>query len=216
MKANTKKFQLFEFSAGMKLSEVNIEALLDCLAENFESSGNPVHAWMAIYWCDKFKKPLPSWVIAYLAQCSKRMFDTRETSDLQAVLAEVLGFPKRRPGPGKPLKLGPDLDKISFTTKFVNYILQGKDSKTAKADACNETFKRKIADKVDNKTLDNWLIDTMGLPEKPQDDMEWKTAALRYAALDLGQRTFWNAGATDADRDRARALANKAFGLLNK
>ena len=93
----------------------------------------------------------------------------------------------------------------------MNYILQGKDSKTAKADACNETFPLKVANKVENKTLDTWLVDTIGLSEKPQSDMQWKIAAYRYAALYLAQHAFWNADATDVDRDRSHALIKQVF-----
>jgi hypothetical protein len=192
---------------------LNTEAIFESLEENFESSGNPVHAWIAIYFSTKFGEPLPKWVIAYLAQCSKRMiFDKRGTSDLREVLPEVLDFPKKR-GPGKLLQAGPDEDKISFTRKFVNYIMQGRDPKTARKEACNRTFSRKVADKVDDKTLVHWLVDTMGLVKKPQNANQWKTAVYKYVALDLAELAFWNADATETDRERADALAKKSLGL---
>jgi hypothetical protein len=207
MKVNT------EFSAGMKWSAVNAEYLLESLNELFEDSGNPAHAWLAIYFCTKFSEPLPGWVIAYLARCSKRMIiDKRDASDLRAVLPQVLGFPKKKPGPGKLLQPGPDEDKISFTREFVNYILQGDDPKTARKEACNHTFSRKVADKVDDKTLVHWLVDTMGLVKTPQNAKQWKTAVYRYLALDLAQHARWNANATEEDHKRADALAKKLWG----
>jgi hypothetical protein len=135
MKANTKKFELFEFSAGIKLSQLNIEHLLKSLGEHFRRSGNPVHAWTAIHFCIKAGngKRLPDWVIAYLAQCSERMISKQGASDLRKILPEVLAFPKKRRGPGKPLRPGRDPDKETFTTKFIEYVMQGDDPKVARA-----------------------------------------------------------------------------------
>lgn len=212
MKANTKKFQLFEFSAGMKLSQVNIEYLLKCLDENFGSSGNPVHAWAAIHFCIKAGKKLPDWVIAYLAQCSKRMISKQGASDLRKILPEVLAFPKKRRGPGKPLRLGREPDKESFTTKFVNYVMQGDDPKTARANACNQ-MSRKFADKYDDQALVKILVDTMGLPATPQNANQWKRTVYRWAAESFAELSLWDASATKEDRERARVLADKMYGL---
>jgi hypothetical protein len=217
MKANTKKFQLFEFSAGMKLSKVNIDRLLECLDKAFKSSGNPVHVWKAIYFCDKAEEPLPEWVIAYLAQCSKRMiFDERDTKDLRKVLPKVLGFPGRargtkKSGPGKLLKPGPPEDKFSFTTKFVNHVMQGDDPETARDNACND-MSPEFADKYDDKALVQILINTMGLVETPLTPNQWKTRVYRWVAEHFVQLTLWDANATEDGRERARALAKKAWG----
>jgi hypothetical protein len=211
MKANTKKFQLFEFSAGMKLSQLNIEYLLKCWDENFRSSGNPVHAWMAIHFCIKAGKKLPDWVIAYLAECSERMISKQGASDLRKILPEVLAFPKKRRGPGKPLRSGPEPDRFSFTTKFVNYIMQGDDPKSARDNACND-MGCKFADKYDDKALVQILVDTMGLPETPHAD-QWKRIVYLWVAEDFAQLALWDAPMTEEDRARARALADKMYGL---
>ncbi len=139
------------------------------------------------------------------------MFDKRDASDLRAVLHEVLGFPKKKPGPGKLLQPVPNVDKISFTRKFVNYVLQGDDPKTARKEACNRTFSLKVADKVDDKTLVHWLVDTMGLVKIPQDASQWKTVVYKYVALDLAQHARWNADVTEEDRERADALVKKSW-----
>jgi hypothetical protein len=214
MKTNTKKFQLFEFSERIKLSQLNIEYLLECLGENFKSSANPVHAWTAIHFCIKAGngKKLPDWVIAYLAQCSERMLSKQGASDLRKILPEVLAFPKKRRGPGKPLRPGREPDKESFTTKFVNYVMQGDDPKTARANACND-MSPKFADKYDDQALVKILVDTMGLPAKPQNPNQWKRTVCRWAAESFAELSLWDASATKEDRAMARALADKMYYL---
>ena len=39
----------------------------------FEDTGNPYHAWEAIWLCITHKKEFPGWVLRYLAQCAERM-----------------------------------------------------------------------------------------------------------------------------------------------
>jgi hypothetical protein len=68
------------------------------MLRTFESTENPYFVWFEIDRCLEANKPLPTWVLAYLAQCAGRMLSekARQTSDLRMVLPWVLGFPKKR------------------------------------------------------------------------------------------------------------------------
>jgi hypothetical protein len=209
MKANTKhRLEYVDYLLDGFPANVNTEFVL----ESLEGSDNPIYAWLAIYFATEAGKPIPGWVIPYLAQCSKRMImvSAQDASDLRKVLPGVLGF-KKRPGPGKLLKPYLDLDKSSFTNKFARYIIQGKDPETARKDACNHTFKRKFADKVDDKTLDRYLVECMGLKKKPKTANQWKTAVYKWVLGHAGLHAFLNADATEEDRERAHALIKRGF-----
>jgi hypothetical protein len=134
------------------------------------------------------------------------IFDEADTSDLRKVLPKVLGFPKRKkPGPGKLLK--PDIagdNKRSFTRKFINYVLQGMDPKTARDNAWND-MSRKFADKHNDNTLVQILVDTLGLKTTPLTARQWETVAYLFAMVDATERPLWDASATEEDRERARA-----------
>jgi hypothetical protein len=198
--------------AGDKWSAINVKLFCELLKEGFEGSGNPIYAWGAMRMCVGAGKPIPSWVIKYFAQCADRMISEWDTSDLQAVLPRILGFPKKGPGPGKPLQPGPGEDKAAFTRKFLNYILEGKDPKTARADACNEVFSCAFADKVTDKTLVGYLLETLRLQEAPpKNAQEWKAVAYRRAMGDL----FLIANPTEADRERVRLLAKEIKSFLS-
>jgi hypothetical protein len=133
------------------------------------------------------------------------MMSKQDAPDLRKVLPEILAFPKKGRGPGKPLGPGPAPDKSRFTPKFVNYMMQGDDPKTARDSACNE-MGRKFADKYDDKALVKILVENMGLPETPHAN-QWKRIAYLWAALACAELTLWDASATEEDRARARALA---------
>jgi hypothetical protein len=203
---------LFEpfFKAGTKLSDVNINYYCEGLNRSFKNSGNPIYPWLALNVCIKARKPIPSWVTEYLFQCSERMFEAQDTSDLQAVLPRIFGFPKKRPGPGKPLNPHPSSDKTTFADKFLSYILEGKDPKTARTDACNDTLSCEFADNVESKTLDRYLLEALGLEEMPDDAQEWETITVMYAAHYKAGCTLLDANATEADREKARAILKES------
>jgi hypothetical protein len=202
------KLQQPLLKAGDKWSDFNSEHFCERLKQDFERTGNPICAWGAMRMCIGAGKPMPSWVTKYLAQCADRMLSEWDTSDLQAVLPRILGFPKKRSGPGKPLLPGPRADKLTFTLKFLNHILEGKDPKTAKADACNQTFGRKVADKIDDKTLNRYLLQTLGLQEEPN-AQQWKALACMVARFDVVERLSLKANPTEADRERTLAWLKK-------
>jgi len=180
----------------------NTEYQVEVLRYLFESSvnptnvGNPAHAWWAIYFCTQAGIPLPDWVIAYLGRCSKRMIEEHvDTSDLRAVLPKVLEFPsvsnrRKKRGRGKPLNPYGRSDRFNFAMKFVLLILQGKDSKTARKDACIDTFSLEITEEVEDATLVDWLVDALGLEKKPQNETEW-IALARWVAD--AQSAIWSA-----------------------
>ena len=58
---------------------------------SFERSNNPYFAWYAIDVCIKNKKPLPNWLIPYLAQCSERLLSNtaRQTGDLRSRMLRI-------------------------------------------------------------------------------------------------------------------------------
>jgi hypothetical protein len=194
------------FEAGTRLSDINIKYYCEGMKERFERTGNPTYAWTAFNVCIKARKTVPGWVTEYLFQCSERMAEA-DTPDLRKVLAKILGFPKRRPGPGSYLGSGRrGTDKDTFRRKFLNYILEGKDPKTARTDACNETFSRQFADKVSDKTLNGYLLERYEDLDEVPDAEEWKTIAALEMVRDKAEHVLMNANATDADREWARAL----------
>jgi hypothetical protein len=184
MKEDTKKFRPPELKAGQKRSDLNIEYLLKFVKEEFRSSGNPAHAWEAICFCSRADEPLPHWVITYLGECAERMISNGDTSDLRAVLPEVLGFPKKKkPGPGKLLRPGPGPDKVEFLLKFLTYIARGNDPKTARSNACDD-MSPEFGDKHDDRALEKILLDGFGLQKPPAAEV-WKILAYRSMASPL-------------------------------
>jgi hypothetical protein len=73
----------------------------------WQGEENPVYVWSAIAICAKHKKPLPDWVMDYLAGVAQRMTSdvAKATTDLRAVLPGILGFSAKQPGPGRPSTL---------------------------------------------------------------------------------------------------------------
>jgi hypothetical protein len=112
-----------------------------------------------------------------------------DASDLRAVLPKVLGFPnKKKPGPGKPLRPGRpglDLDKADFILKFLPYIAQGDDPKTARSNAC-DGMSPEFGDRHDDRALEKVLLDGLGLQKTPPAEV-WKILAYRSMASPLSR-----------------------------
>jgi hypothetical protein len=134
----------------------------------FESTGNPYYVWLEIDFCAKFNISFPDWIVAYLADCSRRMHSdkAKQTTDLREVLPWALGFPKKKPGPGTFLDPYRNSKRDHFGMEFVKLVLTGDDPVTARRDACNTIFDGKDSE-ADDKTYVRWLVEFFGLKKPP-------------------------------------------------
>jgi hypothetical protein len=141
---------------------------------SFERSNNPYYAWYAIDVCIKNKKPLPNWLMSYLAQCSERILSgtTRQTPDLRKCLPWVLGFSPKKSGPGNVLDPDRTKQKTLFAYSFGVEIMKGNDPVTARRNAC-DALDGKAAN-VDDKTLTRWLLGAYNLKKAPANAEQWK------------------------------------------
>jgi hypothetical protein len=164
--------------------------LLGAVSE-FEATGNPYYAWMAIRVCIKHKKAFPEWLLAYLEICADRMESdqARARGDLRAILPWILGFPNifdsapRKPGPGNLLAPeGPD--RAMFALRFAIRLEQGEKPLTALRNACNDGLDGIDRD-ADEKTLQRWLVKRFGLERWTSNADEWKTVCRENYKYDL-------------------------------
>jgi hypothetical protein len=142
---------------------------------------NPVYVWEAVAVCTEHKKPLPDWIMAYLAEVAQRMTsdDAKAATDLREVLPRIMGFPaSERHGPGRRLDPGGGKheDALSLAVLFAIEIEHGLKPSEAL---------RKVAAKLppdiinrDERTLWRWLMKEVGLKCRPRTNAEWR-AALR-------------------------------------
>jgi hypothetical protein len=162
-----------------KTSRMEIE--LEIARGDFEESGNPHYAWKAIDFCIKNDLSVgPSWLTAYLAQCSERMLSDKaaQTTDLRKTLPWVLGFPQGR-GPGKLLHPYRSWEQIHFAIEFAYNVLKGQDPVIARREACNAAFDGKAAG-ADDKTLTRWLLKSFDLEKAPKNAEQWREVAEEY------------------------------------
>jgi len=155
--------------------------LLDGYIGCWEETKNPYYAWSAINICTKHNKPLPTWVVDYLAECAERMLSekARQSNDLRKLLPSVLGFPAKR-GPGRPLDPDRDQDdKSIFAIRFAIEIEKGKKPSIARREATKYLPESRV-DKIDDKTLQRWLREIFDLANTPRSITEWKSVMRVY------------------------------------
>jgi hypothetical protein len=172
-------------SAGSEFPS-NAEAMLKDPRINLEASRrawkdtkNPLFVWEAIKTCTDQKWHLPKWVSGYLAQVAKRMTAeaARKNPDLRKVLPSILGFPKKKRGPGRLLDPNsvPE-DRAIFALKFLIKLKQGREPSQALAEACSE-MDASFADNAGEETLWSWILEELCLTKKPRTKAEWHAAA---------------------------------------
>jgi hypothetical protein len=173
MSANPPNF-LSEVEAALQDPSLRLEACLD----GYQQTENPVYMWEAIKLCTEHSCPLPDLVSAYLGAVAKRMLsdEVRQCSDLRKVLPHVLGFPKKRRGPGRLLDpySVPD-DRAIFAMKFLCKLGHDREPEPAFEEACNEMDASFACAEED--TLWGWIMEELGLAEKPKTNAEWHAAA---------------------------------------
>jgi hypothetical protein len=155
--------------------------MLDFMCAGWEKTKNPYYAWSAINICTKHNKPLPTWVVDYLAECAERMLSekARQSNDLRKLLPSVLGFPAKR-GPGRPLDPDRDQDdKSIFAIRFAIEIEKGKKPSIARREATKYLPESRV-DKIDDKTLQRWLREIFDLANTPRSITEWKSVMRVY------------------------------------
>jgi hypothetical protein len=153
----------------------NMDEILPHLQSDWEGTKNPYFVWQAIDTCSALQWELPDWVRAYLAGCARRMVseDTVQASDLRKILPEVLGFPRKR-GPGSLLKPDGDAAKyfesaVVFATEIENGAKPSAALRTA-----SEYLDKKVADKIDDKTLRSHIKKLFGVANAPRTNADWK------------------------------------------
>ena len=144
---------------------------------SWADTGNPHYVWFAIKICTEHKKPLPEWILAYLADCADRMLSDEARAgghDLRKMLPWIFGFPSKR-GPGN--LLDPDREEpkgaLNFALRFATHIELGKSPTAAMREACNDAFKGENVD-ADEKTLRRWLLKQFDLKKWPASAELWK------------------------------------------
>jgi hypothetical protein len=156
---------------------------LDMFRSEFAGTSNPYYAWQALGICLKHKKQIPDWLTAYLAQCIVRMGSgrTKTTRDLRKVLPWVLGFSKKKSGPGNLLDPDRDpYDKPLLALKFAIKILQEEKPSTALRNACDEHLDQECAEEIDEKTLKSWLVKAFDLKKWPRTNAEWQPIVRKH------------------------------------
>jgi hypothetical protein len=171
----------------------------------FEASGNPRYAWAALGLCTD-QKPLPRWLMEYLVQCSERMQNADQASDLRKILPRVLGFPTKRAKKSWGDKINPRMWK--FVTEFGVRILYGDDPRAARRNGCNAAFASKVADRLEDKTLMRWLHQAYLLKKEPKDAQQWKEIVLAFAEMLGAQKQFANMEMTPGEAAKAAETAD--------
>jgi hypothetical protein len=151
--------------------------MLQGLHSQWEATANPVYVWEGIQICTKHGHALPDWIVSYLGQCADRMLsgDARQSPDLRQILPSILGFPRKKRGPGRPLDPDAGLDRFHFALKFALEIALGRERGEALANACNVLPENRAG--ADEKTLWRWLKQEFNLKHTPSTDAEWLAAA---------------------------------------
>jgi hypothetical protein len=164
----------------------NVEAMLKDPRLNLEASrsawndtANPVFVWEAIKACTNKNWPLPDWVNVYLAMVAERMTadSARTNPDLRKVLPKILGFPKKKRGPGRLLDpYSVPEDRMIFAVKFLCKLGQKREPRQALVEACSE-MDADFADAAEEETLWSWILEELCLTKKPETNAEWHDAA---------------------------------------
>jgi hypothetical protein len=155
----------------------------------WEETGNPVYVWETIAICTEHKKPLPDWVMDYLAAAARRMSsaDARAATDLRKVLPKIMGFPAKPSGPGRPLDPdgGKPDDAILLAILFATEIERGlRPSAALRKAAAHDDLPADVTSR-DERTLLRWVMQAVGLERRPRTSAEWREA-LRSHLGDLG------------------------------
>jgi hypothetical protein len=105
----------------------------------------------------------------------------KTTGDLRKILPWVLGFSKKKAGPGNMLDPDHDpYDKPLFALKFAIMIELEEKPLTALRNACNLHLDQKRADKIDDKTLKSWIVKAFNLKKWPVRNAEWKLIVRKH------------------------------------
>jgi hypothetical protein len=146
------------------------------LQSDWELTKNPYFVWEAIDFCDAHKLELPDWVRAYLASCARRMLseDTVGASDLRKILPEVLGFPRKKRGPGNLLR--PEGDSVEYMVQAMVFAVEiEKCAKPLVAlHTASQSLGKKVADRIDDKTLLNKIKTFFRLKNATRTNADWK------------------------------------------
>jgi hypothetical protein len=148
------------------------ERRIERLREQWEKSGDPLIAWDAIATCTEQKRPLPAWVMDYLADCAQRMTAT-ESSDFRKALPGVMGFAGRQ-GPRARWDDRDAAERFVFSGLFFYWIVFG-DSLGQALDEARPALHPEDA-KADDLTLLRWLAKDFGLATVPRTLESWRNA----------------------------------------
>jgi hypothetical protein len=158
----------------------------------WEEEKNPIYVWETIGICTKHKKPLPGWVVSYLADVAQRMTsdDAKAATDLREVLPRIMGFPAaERHGPGRRLDPhGGRYDAMSLAILFAIEIEHGlKPSEALRKAAAG--LPPDITNR-DERTLWRWLMQEVGLKRRPSTNAEWRAALRSHFKASLSLLDF--------------------------
>jgi hypothetical protein len=177
--------------------------------QRFRASGSPFYAWLTIDRCIRHKKPLPDWVMTYLAQCADRvmsvhyaerrrlcdrMIATRYTKrrrpsgkakqarDIRETLQWVFGFPtKKESGPGS--LFDPDAEEdLRWTQKvvFALHFAERLDQGDDPVTARSDACNDVFVEDVEDRTLQRYLREVFRLTRLPSTIEEWKPVTDEY------------------------------------
>jgi hypothetical protein len=135
---------------------------------------HPVSIWKVIGICTTYGWPLPVEVLTYLFEVAERMEKARGATDLESVLPAILGFPKRKRGPGKPLADPHKIDwgKLDFAIPF------GIELKSDPKISIEEALERAAgpSSSAHVRTMKRWIVNALALNPKPRTAPEWRAA----------------------------------------
>ena len=181
------------------------------LLRRFQASGSPFYVWLTIRLCIRHKKPLPDWVMAYLAQCADRFMSvhyaerralcdrmkptrytegrrlsgkTKPARDLRETFQRVFGFPtKEKNGPGS--LFDPDAEAHIWIQKVV-FALHFAERLVQGDDpvtARSNACDDFFAEVVDDRTLQRYLREVFDLTSLPSTIEEWKPVVDSYLVM---------------------------------
>jgi len=137
----------------------------------------PYYVWAAIDFCTRAKIGFPDWVNRYLAECAERMLspDSTKSRDLRKVLPEIMGFPRKKPGPGHLLDPDPEWRYGAPAWRFAVQIEKGEKPTAALRDAF-DVLDPVIGDKMEAETLLAHIKRYFCITNAPRTNAEWKQA----------------------------------------
>jgi hypothetical protein len=155
--------------------------IAECIA-GFEETGNPFYAWLATEICIAAKRQFPAQILDYLRQCAVRMrsLQARGPEGVREILRWVLGFPvKDKSGPGNMLDPDQGRPQLCFVLQFSDYVCRGDNPAKALSKA-HDVLDTKIADKVSDPTLRDWVKKHYDLKAWPRRIDEWREIISQY------------------------------------